>query len=127
MRTATLDVRPQFLEITDLRAIDGDCLDARILLPLGVSVRRRVRIKGFYAPELRGSMPEQAEHARQRLDLAVSCSKCHVQVSGLKEDRYGRLLAVVFINGKPAIAEDVLGPCQLTEEQHKDDLIRSKA
>jgi endonuclease YncB( thermonuclease family) len=127
MRTATPTTRPPFLELADCRAIDGDSIDARVLLPLGVSTRRRIRLKGFFAPELTGAMRSQAKYAQMRLQSALDVCACYIATHAIKEDRYGRLVATLWLDGEIANPAHVLGSGQLSEEGHRADLATARA
>jgi len=104
------------------RAIDGDTIKGKIVLPLGVYVERRIRLKGFLAPEKNGSNPTAAEAARERLQAALDTHSVHILCHGMRDDRYGRLTATLLLNGRAVHPGMVLGEFQLSLDAHKADL-----
>lgn len=126
MKLSTLRTQPEHLEIIHARAIDGDTIQADIRLPLGVTLNRIIRLKGFFAPEHHGANPTMADAARQRLQDALDTHTCHIQCYGMRNDRYGRLTATLLLNSRPVLAGAVLGSLQLTPEAHRADLAIAK-
>lgn len=127
MKTNTSITRASHLELTAIRAVDGDTLDAQIVLPLGITVRRRIRLKGFAAPEHHGPNPDSARAAQDRLQRACNAGVCWIQTYGSREDRYGRLAAVLWIDGKPVDGPSILGPLHLSDAAHRDEVRRASA
>jgi endonuclease YncB( thermonuclease family) len=74
-------------------AIDGDTLRCG---------RERVRIEGVYAPDLEKPGGHQA---RQRLQRRIQSGEVVIQRRG--QDRYGRTLARVYVNGNRITQIDV--------------------
>jgi endonuclease YncB( thermonuclease family) len=122
-----LNTHPQYLLITNIRAVDGDTIVATVTLPLETWIQRRIRLKAFYAPEMKGRDALAGERARQRLQDAVTGHGCHIQCRGMRNDRYGRLTAVLLIDGRVVHPGQVLGEFALTAEQHKADLDHARA
>jgi endonuclease YncB( thermonuclease family) len=114
-------------EITDCRAIDGDTIEARIVLGFGTSLIRRIRLRGFYAAEIIGPTAGQGLAARERLATALATGNWTIQGRGSREDRYGRVVALPYRDGVPVNPHDVLGPYQLTEQEHAAGLRLAKA
>jgi micrococcal nuclease len=79
------------------RIIDGDTLVARLDLGLGIEMTKHIRLFGINAPELNTEEGKQAkawlnDHLLFRVvNLDVDPKQIH--------DKYGRLLAVIFISG----------------------------
>lgn len=117
---------PPHYALTSCRAIDGDAIEALVMLPLGVAVRTRIRLRGFFAPELNGSQPAAAVMAKERLQAALDSHQCHILSRGSREDRYGRLAAYLLLDGRAADPNAILGPCQLSEADHDRDLKHSR-
>jgi hypothetical protein len=127
MKIMTLKTHPEHLKLLHPRALDGDSIIAHIELPLGVTLERRIRLKGFLAPEHNGSNPQAAEAARKRLQEALDTHECHIATHGARNDRYGRLTATLLLNGRAVHAGMVLGELQLTASAHRHDLNTAKA
>lgn len=104
------------------RAVDGDTLDAMIILPLGVHLRRRIRLKGFYAPELDGSSPEAGHRAKALLQGFCEKGGLYLRCTGMKEDNHGRLVGELYVNNLPVDPSEVLCELQLTPEAHRADV-----
>ena len=127
MKMQLLRTHPEYLKITNARALDGDSIEAQVELPLGVAIKRRIRLKGFFAPEHAGANPTAADAARERLQAALDVHECHIQCHGMRNDRYGRLTAVLMLNGRAVHPGMVLGELQLTPSAHKADLNAARA
>jgi len=101
-----------FVDGTVVRVVDGDTIHVRI----GARVER-VRYIGVNAPELhhprRGEEPGGREAARVNRDLA-SNRRVRLELDVRTRDRYGRLLAYVWVGGLMVKAELVrLGYAQV--------------
>lgn len=127
MLIQTFVTRPSHLPLHAIRAIDGDTIEAQIELPLGVYARRRIRLKGFFAPEHHGASPDLAKAAQRALQAACDSHACHIQTHGSREDRYGRIAAVLWIDGKPVDGDQILGPLNLTPAAHQAEVKRARA
>ena len=125
--TLPVSDHPQHLELLNARAVDGDTVIGHLKLPLGILAQRRIRLKGFYAPEKRGANPAAADAARQCLQDALDTHKCHIQCHGMREDRYGRLAATLLLNGRAVHGGLVLGQYQLDAAAHAHDLAIARA
>jgi hypothetical protein len=123
----TLTTHPEYLELLNPRAVDGDTIIADVKLPLGITITRRIRLKGFFAPEHKGANPTAADAATQRLQNALQVHTCHIACHGMREDRYGRLTATLLLNGRAVHPGAVLGELQLSPEAHRADLNVSRA
>lgn len=125
MKLDRLATKPEFLALCDCRAIDGDSIEATILLPLGVMIRKRIRLKGFYAPEILADHPDTGIHARNCLQADLDAHVCHISCHGIREDKYGRLCATLWLDSTPADPHVVLGGMQMTKDAHQAALHRS--
>jgi endonuclease YncB( thermonuclease family) len=126
MKTLPLITRPSHLRLTNIRAVDGDTIEAHIELPLGILARRRIRLKHFFAPEHRGATPGLAHAAQDALQAACDGHEVHVMTHGMREDRYGRIAAVLVIDGQPVDGNTILGPLNLTLAAHAADVVRAR-
>lgn len=123
MKTAAVIVTtPPHYAIGDPRAIDGDTIEGTIILDFGVCIRKRIRLKGFFAPEKDGPNPTSANLARLRLQEWLNGHALHLAAQGMKEDRYGRLVAWILGNGRGADPHAILGDLQLSEAAHAAEL-----
>jgi micrococcal nuclease len=85
--------RPRSYEAGACRAVDGDTLEC---------AGRRVRLANIAAPELHGrcaAETQMAERAKLVAMIALTEAPARVVPEG-RDDRYGRLLARVAIDGK---------------------------
>ena len=107
--------------------MDGDTLQAHIILPLGIMAQRRIRLKGFFAPEHHGAAPDLANAAQKLLQAACDGHACHIATHGMREDRYGRIAAVLWIDGKPVDGNAILGNLNLSLDAHRAEVARAKS
>lgn len=70
-----------------VRVIDGDTVEARIRVWLGLDVTTSIRIRDIDAPELRGDCPEAGAASRDHLVRLLGSAP--VSVSNIKNDKYG--------------------------------------
>lgn len=108
--------------LANCRAVDGDCVEAQIELPFGISIVQRIRLRGFFAPELTGAMPEAARIAQERLQLALVVGETQLCAKPLRRDSYGRLIGCIAVSGVVLDGSSVLGDAQLSESAHRADL-----
>lgn len=84
---------PRTYEAGACRAVDGDTLEC---------AGRRVRLANIDAPELHGRCPaeiQMAERAKLAAMIALTEAPVRVVPEG-RDDRYGRLLARVAVDGR---------------------------
>lgn len=108
-------------------AVDGDTIIAEINLGFHTTHSARIRLKGFYAPELDGRTPEQGIAARKTLQDALNGHQVTFPKRGARQDNYGRWLLELWIDGQPAIPEGTIWPYQMDERAHAEDLKAAKA
>lgn len=125
-QTPKVKTVPEHWLITDARAIDGDTIQARIILGFSCSLIRRIRLKGFYAPEHLGRTPGMALEAQNRLQATLNTGELTIATYGSKDDLHGRLVAIVYRDGVALNPFDVLGPFQLDPSAHAADVKFSK-
>ena len=74
-----------------LRIVDGDTVEVRVRIWLGVDVTTLVRIRDIDAPELHGHCPGEPEAARAaRSHLAALLADGRVRLGAVGHDKYGR-------------------------------------
>jgi endonuclease YncB( thermonuclease family) len=105
--------------IRDIRVIDGDAIEATIVLPFEALIRKRIRLRGWWADETEGQYAERGQIAKERLTAFVARGPLWIHAADERCDRYGRLLAILRDASRIIIASEVLGSCQLTEREHK--------
>lgn len=110
---------PGVYPLHDVRVIDGDAIEADIILPFGQKLRARIRLKGWWADELSG--PYAAAGLAAKVKLATFCADNALWLHSPSErkDRYGRIIGSLISNRRIVIAGEVLGHLQLTEKEHK--------
>ena len=70
-----------------LRVIDGDTVEARVHVWLGLDQTVRVRIRDIDAPELHGDCPDAGQASRDALVRLLGSGP--VILSNIKHDKYG--------------------------------------
>jgi len=78
------------------RAIDGDTLRCG---------GERIRLIGIYAPE---RSEAGGNEARQRLQAFIDTGRVHIEAAG--HDRYGRIRAHVYVDGRRLVQADISAP-----------------
>jgi endonuclease YncB( thermonuclease family) len=112
-------VAPDVYPIRNPRAIDGDTLEVEILLPFGMQIQKRIRLKGWWADELDGTYKADGLAARSKLAWFMANNDCWLLCPVIRMDKYGRVLADLWCCGKIVAPQDVLGHLQLTSQEHK--------
>jgi endonuclease YncB( thermonuclease family) len=103
----------------NVRAIDGDTIAADVHVGLGHKAAERIRLKGWWAPEMHGPSAAYGQLAQKRLQAYLDSHICHLLAPGHRRDRYGRLIGSLWYLGRIVPPEQVLAELQLTEETHK--------
>ena len=111
---------PGVFPIRDIRVIDGDAIEATIVLPFEALIRKRIRLRGWWADETEGDYAIDGLAATAKLKAFVKERPLWIHAHDERLDRYGRLLATLWESGKPVDARDVLGSLQLSERVHKE-------
>lgn len=89
-----------------LRVIDGDTIEVRARLWLGLDLITRVRLSGIDAPELDGACTQERDLARAARHLLANTLSSPVRLTQIHQDKYaGRVVARVG----SASTEDVGG------------------
>lgn len=123
MRVKTRNTFPEAFDLIKWRAIDGDTVDALISLPLKTATNRRLRLRGFFAPEMNGQTPDMAIAARDLLAAFLDSKRVWLRGWGMKEDKYGRLVVQIMDDEREVTGAEVLGALQMTEEAHRRDVL----
>ena len=93
------DVLHQY-SVTVNRVVDGDTLDIDIDLGFNVVLKRkRVRLAGIDTPELRSKNTKEikkANEAKKVVEYMILNKIVYLKLEG--EDKYGRILANIYIN-----------------------------
>lgn len=103
-------------------AVDGDTIRCIIEVGLGIHKEARVRLRGFYAPEINGASPDSGFQAKARLQAFLDGNKLYLLNMGMKIDKYGRTVAALWWADRQVDPSEVLGSLQLTVDQHRADL-----
>lgn len=77
--------------------IDGDTVWADIDLGFGIYTTRKLRMKGINAPELHGESAEAGQKSKEYLTERIGNKT--VQITTYTPDKYGRMLADIFLDG----------------------------
>lgn len=90
-----------------VRVIDGDTVEARIRVWLGLDVTTSIRIRDIDAPELRGDCSEAGAASRDHLIHLLGSAP--VSVSNIKNDKYGgRVDAAITLSDGRDVATALL-------------------
>lgn len=120
MITRTLRKVPDIYALLNIRAIDGDTIEASICLPFDVHITKRIRLKGWYSDEHGGPWHAQALVAQQRLQTYCNANTLWLHSPSCRMDKYGRIIGHLMHGTRFVIPKDVLGDLQLTERVHRD-------
>lgn len=91
-----------------LRVVDGDTFDARIQISPGYSVETKIRMMGIDTPErssLCAKERDMAEQARALLERTLTKT---VLLKKIKDEKYGRALAEVFLPNGTDVSKKML-------------------
>ena len=91
-----------------VNVIDGDTLDLDIDLGFHVTLRQRVRLRGIDTPELRGKDKHRAVAARTEVTIWTDGVALLVRTERDATDKYGRMLADIWVDGLATSLSDHL-------------------
>ena len=91
-----------------VQVIDGDTLDLDIDLGFHVTLRQRVRLRGIDTPELRGKDKDRAVAARTEVTIWTDGVELLIRTELDEADKYGRLLAEIWVDGLATSLSDHL-------------------
>lgn len=118
---------PDIYPLKEIRVVDGDTLEATIILPFGCTVMKRIRIKGWWADEPVGLYAAQGLLAAQLLRSWIEGKALWLHAPSCRLDKYGRVIGHLMHGERIVGAKDVLGHCQLSEKEHNARRAQSKA
>lgn len=126
MQINAITKQPGGYLIEGARAVDGDTVEAVVILPFGTMVMKRIRLKGWWAPELTGANSNAGLLAKTRLQAFLSSTPCAIISRAHRQDKYGRIIADLWALGRVISPQEVLGLFALSEAEHKreHDLIK---
>ena len=79
-----------------LRVIDGDTIEIRAQIWLGLTLTSHVRIRGIDTPEMRGACPAEKTAAAAARDRLAELAGGTIRLANIADDKYaGRVLADV--------------------------------
>ena len=91
-----------------VQVIDGDTLDLDIDLGFHVTIRQRVRLRGIDTPEMWGKDRDRAIDARTEVTICTAGIDLLIRTERDKADKYGRLLADIWVDGLATSLSDHL-------------------
>ena len=100
-----------YYEVSFWRAIDGDTLELHLELGLDIITKQIVRLKGLNAPEMKGYTYNAGVEAKHWLDINLELAttiycRTFKAKRGTKKDKYGRYLAVLYVDDNPVSIND---------------------
>jgi endonuclease YncB( thermonuclease family) len=116
--------------LLNVRVIDGDTLQADIALAFETNINRRIRLKGWWAPEQEAGIGGPGFEAKHRLDCYCAGKALWIHCPAQRLDKYGRIIAALWYDNRIISAGEVLGTLQMTEKAHreaKDEITRHRA
>jgi len=93
-------------QLSNIRVIDGDTIDADIDLGFRITVRKRIRLYGIDAPETRlQSKIKNLEDRKNEKSLGLSakarlseiCSTNSVYLESISVGKYGRVVGTIYL------------------------------
>lgn len=118
MIKGTYRLTPDIYPLHDVRVVDGDTLEARIALPFGQSVQKRIRLKGWWADEIEGPYGLYGRSAQVALVNWIAGKALWLHAPSCRMDKYGRVIGHLMHDQKIINPKDVLGCLQLSEKLH---------
>lgn len=83
---------------TVARVVDGDTVEAVIDLGFTITVKVHLRLLGINAPEMKG--PEATEGQKTKDWLASQIEGKEVIIESHGQEKYGRWLAIILVDGE---------------------------
>lgn len=93
-----------------VNVVDGDTVDLDLDLGFSLVLRQRVRLYGIDTPEVRTRDAAEKERglAAKAFVQAWFAEGAEVLVRTTKEEKFGRMLADCFREGRPTLAQELL-------------------
>lgn len=129
MIKATFRKTPDIYPLHHIRVVDGDTLEATVILPFDFSVVKRIRLKGWWADEPVGPYASSGLCAKRLLEVFLEGKAIWLHAPSARLDKYGRIVGSILHGAQIIDPRMVLGSYQLTEKEHKsrrDQQISSK-
>ncbi len=95
-----MDVQLYTYKATIPRVVDGDTVEASVDLGFGITSKMKLRLLGVNTPEIVGDQREKGLEAKHWLEVVVKDRDVVVQTVKDKKDKYGRYLAVIWLDGE---------------------------
>lgn len=92
---------------------------ATIPLPFGQSHTARIRLKGWWSPELTGPSASSGQAAKVAFETWIVGRSLYLFCPQSGADLHGRVVGHLWWNGRIITGEEVLGPLQLTKAKHQ--------
>lgn len=127
MRVKTWRTEPDVYPLRDAVVVDGDTIKATVVLPLGITKHQIIRLKDWWAPEPTGASIAQGLAAKGLLERFCEGKNLFIWVMSARYDRFGRLVASLFVAGRIVEPSTVLGCYQLTKDAHKRSSEQTRA
>lgn len=118
---------PDIYPLQQIRVVDGDTLEAQIILPFDCTVVKRIRLKGWWADELTGPYSTQGMAAKLVLEQFVKTYVLWLHAPSCRLDKYGRVIGHLLVDNQIVNPTKVLGPYQLSERVHNAHKAQAKA
>lgn len=92
-----------------VRVVDGDTIEARAQLWIGLSLVSSVRLRGIDTPEMRGSCIEEKALAAAARDLLAELAGEAIHLTNIENDKYGgRVIADVAAEGGADLGSEMV-------------------
>lgn len=83
-----------------IRAIDGDTIEVRAHVWIGLSMTSGIRLRGIDTPEMYGGCPESKALATTARDVMIEIAGTEVMLTNIENGKFaGRVVADVSANG----------------------------
>lgn len=129
MKTKTYRKSAEIHPLEHIRVIDGDTIEADILLPFNTKLRKTIRLRDFWADELDGPFRSSGLGARLALEAFTAGRVFWLHSPSCRMDKYGRVVGFLMEGDRLLSGREVLGGFQLTEavhKQHRDMAVASR-
>lgn len=100
------DVVPGPIPAEVLRVVDGDTLDVRAQIWLGMIMEIRVRVNGVNTPEMKGKCPEEKAMALLAKEFVIEKTSAGVVLQNIQYGKWaGRVVADVIVRNQNLAAQ----------------------
>lgn len=119
MKIKSYRTTPEVYPLHRVRVIDGDTIEADIVLAFDTRIQRRIRLKGWWADEVDGPFRSSALEATFRLEAYLAEKAIWLHAPSCRVDKYGRVIGHLMYGERIVDPRDVLKELQLSEATHK--------